>query len=885
MPLYRWVKGVFHSLFRKPWLDQELDDELNSVLGMMVDEKIRAGMTAEEAVRQARIELGGVEQVKESVREQRMGAGLDSVIQDVRYGLRTLRRRPTFTATVVAVLGLGIGATATVLTLVNEIFFQRPPHVEEPDRLFRLKTRPGYAVGVGNPDYVYYRDNASTLSGLAAYGGFRAVSYSLGEDRTDQMDVVFVSDNFFEVLGVPPARGRTFLPEENANPGTHPVTVLAHHFWTRALGADPDVVNRTINLAGTPYQVVGIGPEGFGAVAPTGDPPDAWVPIAMFGSLARANSMDWWERVPGSRSGWLRSIGRLAQGVTFEAAEANFTALGDALEYDAKEKDEGAYLQRQFRYSPRAAETLGSLTRMLLAVVGLVFLVALFNTAVLLLSRATTRVSEMGVRAALGAGRGRITRQILVETLLLGVCGGLVGLVLAFVFSGAAASLLPMRFSNQFRPDLAVILITMALSLLTAVAVGLFPALQITRMDLRGAMKGRGEVASKPRFQDALVIGQVGLSLMLLAGAFLFARSFWTARTQELGFAIEDCLVLQLNLRAMDYDPDQSRAFLRESIQRIQALPGIRGVTTTRMIPFQGDWTWNFEAPPGVQPNMEGNLVFTGMNVVGPDYFQLAGIPIVHGRPLGPEDVEGSTLSIVINEALAEALWPGQDPLGRALPVQRDAPFEVVGVARNAHYYQLGEGPAPQTYLSLDQRPQPSVHFLIHTSGDAAEMAPAVQSALREIDPKLVFEWVTTMASVFEDETDRYRVSAILVAVFSAIALLMAAAGLYGTITFLVARRTREIGVRMALGADRWRVAKEILSFGLRLAGVGMVLGLAGAMALRRFTASLLYSIEPTDPLPLVGACLVLLAVSLAATFAPARNATMVDPVEAIRTE
>jgi predicted permease len=885
MFLYRWIKGTFQSIFQKLRLDQEVDDELTSILGMMVDQKIRAGMTPREAVRQARIELGGVDQVKESVREQRMGAGLDSVIQDLRYGLRTLRRRPTFTLAAVAVLGLGIGATATVLTLMNEIYFQRPVHVVEPDRLFRFQTRRGYGGAAGNPDYVYYRDNASTLAGLAAYGGFRAVSYTPDGDRNDQLDIVFVSANFFEVLGVPPALGRTFLQEENVTPGTHPVIVLGHHFWTRALGADPGIVDRTLSLAGTEYRVVGVAPEGFGALAPTGDPPDAWVPIAMFGALTRASTMDWWERVPGSRIGWIQPIGRLAPGVTYEAAEANLTALAETLEFDGKTEEDGAFVQRQYRYGPRAAETLSSLSRMLIVVVGLVFLVALFNAAVLILSRAATRGPEMGIRTALGAGRGRIIRQILAETLLLGLMGGGLGLVLAYGFSDLAASLLPVRFSTDFRPDLGVVLVTFGLSLLTAVTMGLLPALQITRRNLRGAILGRGESVRRPRFQNALVAGQVGLSLMLVAGAFLFARSFWTARTEELGFATEDRLVLQLSLRGMDFDADQSSVFLREARQRILNLPGVLGVTTTLMIPFQGDWGGDFDAPPGAQPNLDGDLVFTGFNAVGPDYFRVADIPIVRGRPLGMADVAGNPPTIVINEALAGALWPGLDPLGRTLPVQGEEPFEVVGVARNANYYQLGEAPVPQTYLSFDQAPQASVHFLIHTSRDAAGMATPVQTALRAIDPRLVFGWVTTMASVFEDETDRYQVSAILVAVFSAVALLMAAAGLYGTISFLVARRTREIGVRMALGANRGRVAGEVMRFGLKLAAVGVVLGLVGAVALRRLTEGFLYGIEPTDPLPLIGACLVLLAVAVLAAWIPAKHATRVDPMEAIRVE
>jgi hypothetical protein len=303
------------------------------------------------------------------------------------------------------------------------------------------------------------------------------------------------------------------------------------------------------------------------------------------------------------------------------------------------------------------------------------------------------------------------------------------------------------------------------------------------------------------------------------------------------------------------------------------------------MIPFQGDWTSEMDAPPGVQPNYGGNQILTGMNAVSSDYFQVAGATILRGRPLGPMDVEGSTPVIVINETLAEDLWPGQDPVGRTLPVREGLNLEVVGIARTSTYYQLGEAPFPQTYLALDQFYQPQVHFLVHTTGPAAEMAPVVENTLREMDPRLAFGWITTMASVFEDVTSRYEVSAILVAIFGGVALLLAAAGLYGTVSFLVSRRTREIGVRMALGADRGRVAGEVMRFGLGLVSMGIGLGLSGALALRRFTGSLLYGVGPNDPLPLFGSCLILLAVAAAATFSPARQATRVDPVVAIRTE
>jgi predicted permease len=812
------------------------------------------------------------------------------VVQDVRFGARTLARRPGFTATAVLVLGLGIGAPTTVLTVVSTLFFQKPAHIAEPDRIIRLTRSwaPGEGGGaLANPDYLHYRENASTLAGLAAYGGDRAVSYTTDGRTNDQLQVLFVSDNFFDLLGVPMARGRGFLPEENATPGTHPVVVLNHAFWIRSLGGDPDVVGRTLILNGASYRVVGIATEGFGSVSPASAPPDAWVPIAMYGALTRAGDSAWWERLPNWRTRWLQVLGRLAPGVTFEAARANLVALGEALEYEGKSEGEGVFVQRQFLYSPRLEATLASLSRMLLVVVVLVLLVAAFNAAVLLLSRATTRSREIGIRTALGAGKGRITRQILVETLLLGGMGGALGLALAYGLSGMAASLLPVPFAVDFHPDIRVVLLTVGISLLTAVTVGLLPALHASRNDVRGALQSRGPQAEGSRGRNALVAGQVGLSLILVAGAFLFGRSFWEARTQDVGFATDDRLVLRVNLWELDLGPEERNAFLRQALDRIRALPGVLDAAITRQIPFQGDWTTEVDAPPGATPNYEGDKIFTGMNAVSGDYFQVAGISILQGRPVTSLDVLESAPVIVVSEALARAVWPGESPLGRTLPLGDDQDFEVVGVARDANYYELGEAPQPQAYLSVFQAPsaQRSPHFLIHTSGAAAEVAPVVQEALREMEPRLVFGWVTTMASVFEDEIGRYKVSAVLVTVFSAIALLLAAAGLYGTVSFLVARRTREIGVRMALGADRGRVAGEVLRYTLRLVAAGVVMGLVGVLVLRRFTVSLLYSGPPDDALPLLGAAIVLLIVAGLATLAPARRATQVDPMEAIRAE
>jgi predicted permease len=808
--------------------------------------------------------------------------------QDLRFGARNLRRRPLFAFMAIGVLALGIGAPTTVLTLVNQIFFHRPEHLTEPDRIVRLTRAfaPGQGGGaLANPDYLYYREAATTLSGLAAYGGDRAVAYTADGTNHDQLMVQFVSDNYFEVLGVPMASGRGFRPEENGTPGTHPVAVLSFGFWTRAMGGNPDVLGAEITLAGAEHTVIGVAPEGFGAISPVASAPDVWVPIAMYGRITRATDTAWWERLPNNRSRWLQGLGRLAPGVTFEAARANLVALGLALDFEGKPQGEGAFLQRQFLYSPRLEATLGSLSRMLLAVVVMVFLVAAANVAVLLLFRATTRRREMSVRTALGAGRSRIVRQVLAETMVLGLSGGFLGIGLAFGLSDLAASLLPVSFAAEFRPDAGVVGAALGLSILITLGVGLLPALRVSRGGLRAAMGERGADDPRSRLQSALIVAQVGLSLVLVSGAILFGRSFWTARTQDVGFATENRLVLQINLRELDYGAEEGRLFVRDALSRIGGLPAVRSVATTRQIPYQGDWTTEFDAPPGAEPNHGEGLIFTGLNAVSPGYFQVSGIPVVRGRPLNADDVAGSPRVAVINQALADAVWPGQDPVGKVLPIDDERVVGIVGVAGNANYYQLGEDPAPQLYLSEYQFFQPRIHFLVHTSGDAAGLAPQVQSALREIDPRLVFGWVTTMDSVFEDQIARYQVTAILVSVFSAIALLLAAAGLYGTLSFLVAKRRREIGVRMALGADRRRVTREVMVSGLRLAVLGVALGLVGSVFLRTFTGSLLYNVEPTDPLPLVGAGLVLLAVTAAANFPPARSATRVDPMEAMRAE
>ncbi len=816
---------------------------------------------------------------------RRGGTLVGDLIRDLEIGIRSLWRRPGFAALAVGVMALGIGAPTTVFSLVDTVFFFEPEQVTEPHRLVRVyrawdDNRRGGSLG--NPDFEYYRRGATAFSGLAAWGGSSAVAYALGAGRPDQMDLTFTSDNYFDVLGVPLALGRAFTADENQTPGTHPVVILSHGFWTRTFGASPDAVGSALTISGRPFTVVGVAPAGFTGISPIEDPPDAWAPIAMFGSVTGWTSTAWWERLPNERSSWLQVVGRVEDDQPMEAAQANLTVLSDALDFPGRAEDEFILVSRQIRYRPGQEAQLTHLSRMLLGAVAMVLLVALSNVAVLLLTRATTRGREMGVRTALGAARGRLARQLIAETLILGVVGGTLGIMLAYGLADLVGALLPLPFLVSFRPGIGVLSAAAGLTIFTALIVGLIPALATVRQDPARAIHGGRLEPSGGHLRHGLVVGQVALSMLLLSGAFLFARSFWSAQNQPVGFETDRRLIVQVDLRAQGYDAERGRVFVSEAIERLGGVAGVEDATTAVQIPFQGDWSTDMPITSGGDP--EGETFVLYLNMVSPEFFDIMGIPLLRGRGFGSEDRTDAVETVVVNESMAQRYWPDQDPVGRTLRMgERD--LVVVGVARNATYLALGEEPLPQAYLPVQQSWASVVHFLIATQDDAVEMAPVVHETIRALDPSIAFGWTTTMEAVVDNEIANYQVSAILVSAFGLVALLLAAVGLYGVVAFLVAARTPEIGLRMALGADGVRVARRVLVFATRLSLVGIVIGFGGALIVRRFTASLLFGVSPTDPRPLLMGGLALIAVTILAAWGPTRRAIRVNPLDAMRRE
>jgi predicted permease len=808
-------------------------------------------------------------------------------MNDLRLAFRSLAKTPGFAALAIVILGLGLGVNVTLFTLVRGLLLAPPSGVTQPDRLVRF-TRMTDASKSGSwsyPDYVFYRDENRTFSGIAALAGRQVVLADRGGDPVEAT-LAYVSGNYFEVLGIPFVSGRAFSAAEDVTPGAAPLVVLSQRFWETHLGGDPRAVGSTIALNGHPVTILGVVSREFRGLNAAEGVPDLWAPIMMIATLQPGDGGDRFRRVPGQTENWVQSIGRLRPGVSVAAARADLTELWRRLNetFPQWQRGTGVWVTEHFEFAPFVRDQLGATMRLLVLAAGAVLLVACANLALLLLARATARRKEMGVRLALGAGRRHVVWRLLAETLLLAAGGGVVGLLLAVWSADFAAGLLPVRAATGLGLDWVVFGFTAALACGTAMLCGLAPALIASRTSVVEDLKAGAPGSGRSPVRDLLVATQVTLSVALVASAGLFVRSLLHAQRVDLGFEYENRLLLTVSLQDHGYSEDAGIEFVGRAIERLAAIPGVRSATTTAMVALGGGkWTSDFEAD-GVTPPA-GQSAFDGpTNAVGPGYFATLGIPLLAGRDFTLRDDRSSVPVAIVNESLARQVWGASSPIGRTIR-RDDSVFTVIGLARDATYYELGEAPEGQIYYSELQLYRGGITFVIQAAGDAAALAPVVRRELHALDPNLAVSSVRSYDEILSDAAAPYRVTATLVSLFGVLALTLAGVGIYGMLSYVVVQGTREIAVRIALGAEAPQVAARVVRRSVRMTAAGIVAGLLLIWPASRLVQRFLFGIAPSDPLSLALAAGVLLAVAVAASAIPAWRAARVDPMEALRYE
>ena len=809
--------------------------------------------------------------------------GEDAMLSnDLSYAIRTLVRRPGFSMIVILTLALGIGANTAIFSVVNAVLLRNLPY-EDPDRLMMLWGVPtdGDSAKVGRwtsyPDFIDLRAQSSSFEQLAAV---RMPDLTLTGQNLEPTRIqgAAVTANLFPTLGVLPAKGRTMLPDEEL-PSAQRVAVVSHALWQGRLGADPNVVGRTINLDGVQHTVVGVMRRDF-------QYPNAaliWIPLIP----------DLNEQRRGVHQ--LRVVGRLKTGVTRERAESDVAAIARRLELQYPEDN----AKRSARLEPMREAIVGNVRTpllVLLGAVGLVLLIGCTNIANLFLARAATREREVAVRSALGAGRGQIVRQWLTESVLLALVGGACGLLVAHwglqALMAAAPETIPR--ADEVALDKTVLAFVASISLLTGIAFGVIPALGMSKDLTIKSLKdgGRGATAglARTRLRKALVVSEVAFALVLVIGASLLIKSFWRLQQVDPGFDPERLLTVQLQLPAARYERwQQVTAFYGELRQKLSSTPGARSVAIAFEHPLSEGWTSSFGIS-GRQPPAQGHEPEARVRPVSPGYFRTVGVSLLKGRDITDRDVAGAPGVVIINDAFARRHFAGEDPIGKR--IERGAwwpdmpsSFEIVGVVADERFLGLQTAADAATYFPHAQFPMSDMYLLIRTRADAAAFTAMLRRQVWALDRDLPIENIRTMESILGESVAEPRFNTSLLGLFAGVALLLAAIGIYGVISFVAAQRTNEIGIRMALGAQRWSVVRLVVGQGMLLALVGVALGLLAAFWLTRILSTLLYDVSTTDPAIFGGGALLLSAVALVAAYLPARQASRVDPVTALRYE
>ena len=916
------LRSYLNSLLHRDSVESAIDAELRTHIELRAEDLQRTGLTPAEALRRARIEFGSVEAHKADIRSSLGLRLLDELRADLRYAVRMLRRSPGFTAVAVASLALGIGANTIIFTLAKGILLDRLA-VPQPNqlRLFAIirdnhsplhrfwgdyyKTPDGRSIthSISYPVYQLMRQQnlaKPVLEDLFAFrylGDFNRFTATV-DGHAGTVTGELVSGNFYQQLGVQPILGRAIQPSDDDAPGSGPVAVISDGLWARLFGRSPSVIGKTIQLNLIPITIVGVNPPGFTGAASVQLSPDVFLPFSMQPTLMPAQNTS---LLQDPNQWWMSIMGRARPGVSDETIRAAFAVWLEqdiratvAVPKDASMPD--LVVESGSQGLAAATHDYAAPIYVLSVLTGFVLLLACANLANLLLARSAARQREMSVRLALGASRSRVLRQVLTESLLLSSLGGIAGFALGYL----GRNIIPHLLSSAWRPaplnarfDLRIFAFTATVSILTGILFGLAPAWQATRTDVNTALKDAASSATRRRkglAGKSIVVFQIALSMLLVVGAGLFARTLINLNTTSLGFDPHNLLLFNIQAPPTRYPAPQNIALHQRIEDRLAEVPGVESVALVEN-PLLAHNISNTTFQPTDQPKPTGDNRYRDVNTVGRNFFETYRIPILYGRSFGPTDTATSPLVAVINQSLAHSVYPNIDPVGKTFVTERnqgdpETIYQIIGVSADAKYDRLQGDPPPTFYTLYRQaKGEQFITYTIKTQLSPAAILPALRNAVESIDKDLPLRDIRTQTEQIEDSISQQRLFATLTAGFGVLALILACIGIYGIMAYNVARRTSEIGIRMALGARARQVLFMILRESSWLAILGITTGLIAAIALTRFIRTMLYGLEPSDPTTLIAATAILLAIAITAAYGPARRASRIDPMQALRHE
>ena len=893
------IRSWLDSVLRRSKVEKEMASEMEFHLAVRRDDLIRRGLSPDEASRHARLEFGAVERYKEECRESLGLRLLDQLRGDLRYAWRQLGKTPTFTILAVAILAIGIGANTAIFSAIDAFLLRMLP-VQQPEQLRRLEwaaRKTGFfrsydgdtkknsagervAWSISYPVYKYLRDHTSTLSGLITFSSVQRINLTI-RGHAELAGGQVVSGNYFSTLGSQTLLGRTLTPEDDQPGGISALAVLSYGFWQRMFGGDAQVLRQSFAVNGTPVVIVGVLPKNSCGISPYC--PDVILPMAMEPVLYPGSDVlqkpDRW---------YLEAMGRLKPGVSEERARAEIELLMRQAILDYKPDRE--YDPPRVALIPggqgldRVRNTLEQPFRILAWAVGAVLVIACANIAGLLLARATARHREIGIRLAIGASRGRLVRQLLTESLLLSALGGAAGVLLAYLAGDSIARLFvtdPRPLAVEVALNFRVLAFSVAMCVATGLVFGLAPALRATRVDLVPMLKTSSATAERSRYRigKALIAVQVALSLILAVGATVFVRTLINLNSEPIGFRPENLLVFQLNPTLNGYKEQRLLNFHEDVVRRLGQIPGVRSASMSRWGILSGGATRDGVTLPGQQ---KGVPVY--IHYVSPRFFETIGFPLLAGRDIAWSDRETSQRVMVINETLAKQIFAGQNPVGRSVEMNGND-VEIVGLAGDTKFESLRRSVPATVYIPFRQNVQFSMTYVVRSETELQALVTAVRRVVESVDPNVPMYEVKTQVEQINDLIRRERLFAALLSGFAVLALVLACMGIYGTLAYLVTRRTPEIGLRQALGAKRADIVGLVLRESIAPVTVGVVIGVAGSLAAGKLVESILFGLKPQDPLALATASAILLGSAILAGWWPAHRASRIAPMAALRQE